>query len=123
MLDFETETGITLGQARGQETPALSPFQIPTLPPFQCSTGLEELSVAAAQRAPTPVQLQYTGIGDDEYIVDSPHPSVMKKYNEMGLVNSGLDYDNDSAFADEEPAVDLTYHRDENMHSGRRLTV
>jgi len=44
VLDFETETGITLGQARGQETPALSPFQIPTLPPFQCR-GLEELSV------------------------------------------------------------------------------
>ena len=83
----------------------------------------EELSVAAAQRAPTPVQLQYTGIGDDEYIVDSPDRAVTKKYNEMGLVNSGLDYDNNSAFADEEPGDDLTYYRDEKMHCGRRRTV
>jgi hypothetical protein len=77
VLDIEMETGITLGQARGQGTeltqlpPALPPFQIPALPPFQC-TGLEELSATAAQRAPTPVQLQNSGIGDDEYIVDSP---------------------------------------------------
>ncbi len=115
VLNFEMETGIILGQAIGQGTAftqlpsALPPSQIPALPPFQC-TGLEELCAAAAQRATTPVQLQYSGIGDDKYIVDSPNGTAPKKYNEIGLVHSGLDYDNDNAFADEEPEVDLTYY-------------
>ncbi len=38
---------------------------------------------------------------------------------EMGLIKSNVDYDDDSAFADEEPEEDMSYYCDDE-ENGRR---
>jgi hypothetical protein len=57
--------------------------------------------------------------GDYDYC-----PSPLDRYSAMGLIKSNVNYDDDSAFADEEPEEDMTYcHDDEEKgcHS-RKLT-
>ena len=57
--------------------------------------------------------------GDDDYF-----PSPPDRYSEMGLIKSNVDYDDDSASADEEPEEDMSYYCDdaETGRCGRKLT-
>ncbi len=57
--------------------------------------------------------------GDDGYC-----PLSLDWYSEMGLIKSNVNYDDDSAFADEEPEEDMSYYCDdeEKGHHGRKLT-
>ncbi len=34
------------------------------------------------------------------------------EYNELGIIKSNINYDDDSDFANEEPSVDTTYYKD-----------
>ncbi len=58
------------------------------------------------------------GIGDDKYVVEKS----VDEYNEIGIVKSNINYDEDSDFADEKPAFDMSYYREHNVRRGRSLT-
>jgi hypothetical protein len=58
------------------------------------------------------------GIGKDEYVVEKD----VDQYNDLGIIKSNLNYDDDSVFADEEPPVDMSYYRDTNGMHGQNLT-
>ena len=57
--------------------------------------------------------------GDDDYFSSPPD-----QYSEMGLIQSNIDYDDDSAFADEEPEEDMSYDCDDEEKDcrGRKLS-
>ena len=55
---------------------------------------------------------------DEEYTAD-----ITAQYNEYGLVRSNINYDDDSAFEDEEPVQDMSYYRAPDGRKGRKLTA
>ncbi len=58
------------------------------------------------------------GIGDDEYVVEKD----VDEYNELGIIKSNINYDDNSDFASEEPSVDMTYYEDTTGTRGQNLT-
>jgi len=56
-------------------------------------------------------------VGDDDIVTE---PNV-DDYTEYGLVKSTINYDDDSAFEDDEVPQDMNYFRDKNGRPGRAL--
>ena len=59
----------------------------------------------------------YEGVGDDDIVAERN----VDDYTECGLVKSTIDYDDDSAFEDDEVPQDMNYYRDTNGRPGRSL--
>ena len=57
------------------------------------------------------------GVGDDDIVAESN----VDDYTEYGLVKSTINYDDDSAFEDDEVPQDMNYFRDKNGRPGRAL--
>jgi hypothetical protein len=63
-------------------------------------------------------QLEF-GIGDDKYVFEKN----VQQYNKFGVIRSSINYDEDSAFEDEEPTFDMSYYRETGGRRGRQLSA
>jgi hypothetical protein len=59
------------------------------------------------------------GIGDDKYVVEKN----VQQYNKFGVIRSSINYDEDSAFEDEEPTFDMSYNKETGGRCGRQLSA
>ena len=62
-------------------------------------------------------EVEGMGMGDDDYVAESN----VDDYDELGIVKSNIDYDEDSDFADEAPPPDMSYYRETNVKRGRAM--
>ena len=99
------------------------PDNIPPVATAAAATAVERpgdaVSVARDLQFGYEIEHDDEGIGEDEYVLEKN----VDEYNKIGIVKSNIYYDEDSDFADEEQAVDMSYFRSNNGRRGRSLTM